>query len=463
MSQLIFLCLCANFPKEKLPLDSERLMPGENLATSINATVRSVQTPFLIVLSPDVADLESDFAARVHAACDAHPEGAFLYGDYRIRSADTEEVVTVFDDTGDITEREDWGAVWVIRLEKLRAAGGLDEANPQAAFYDLLLKMQEVGQRVRIASPLATIEPPEDETEIQKDKLFFPGRGKLGGFSYLFMDPEHERQIETVFQKALKRRGAWLEGERTALPPHREVASLLVSVITPVYNRAAFIGDAIVSVQKNTFKDWEYIIVDNGSTDGTRDIVRKFAAEDSRIQLIENDRNIIAVSLNIARSHARGKYIAQLDSDDEYLPHTLQSMVDALEAHPTWALAISYYELMDEAGQSLPEFGIIRHLEYNRNNILRVDGAGALRCWHRSVIEEMGGFDEQDFADYGEDYDLVLKVSEKYEIGRVHEVCYRYRRHPDNTDMCRAPLMKLSNKTLARQRALLRRQKQTLE
>lgn len=466
MSKITFLSLRPDFPAERLPQGAELLLPGKNLrvgaentAALINAAARSTQGSFLVILSPDVFEIASDYVERLLSIAKVNPDGVFFYGDYTTRESDcAERILEVLDDIGDITEREDWGPIWAVRVHSLLAAGGLDEQNPLTAFYDLLLKMQEAGQRIRITGSLATITPSvESEAEPTKDKLFFPGRGKLGGFSYLFMDPEHERQTEAVFCNALKRRGAWLEGERMNFVPNIPATSPIVSVITPVYNRARFIGDAIVSVQRNKFTDWEHIIVDNGSTDDTREVVREIAKEDARIQLVENDRNIIAVSLNIALRHARGKYIAQLDSDDEYLPHTLQLMTDALEANPTWALAISYYELMDETGNSLPEFGVIKHLEYNRNNILRVDGAGALRCWHRSVIEEMGGFDEQDFANYGEDYDLVLKVSEKYEIGRVHEVCYRYRRHADNTDMLRAPLMKLSNKTLARQRAIERR------
>jgi hypothetical protein len=466
---LTFLAFRKSDLPDRLPSHCELLIAGENLPTepgnlaaSMNAAARVARGEFLVVLSPEMIWISEKLSESLNSSAKDHPNGVFYYTDYFLRNASgADECVCVYDDMGDITEREDWGPLWAIRIDRLRSAGGLDEQNPLAAFYDLLLKMQEMGERVRIPLPLATIAAaPSGGEEALKSKLYFPGRGKLGGFSYLFMDPEHERQTETVFYNALKRRGSWLEGERTSLPPRVESKSPLVSVITPVYNRAKFIGDAIASVQRNSLTDWEYIIVDNGSTDSTRDVVRKFAAADSRIRLVENDRNIIALSLNIALRDARGKYIAQLDSDDEYLPHTLESMVTALETHPTWALAISYYELMDEAGHSLPEFGIIKHLEYNRNNILRVDGAGALRCWHRSVIEEMGGFDQQDFADYGEDYDLVLKVSEKYEVGRIHEVCYRYRRHEGNTDMLRDPHMKLHNKTLARRRALERRRKQ---
>jgi hypothetical protein len=466
---LTFLALRKDLSLTGLPASSELLIAGENLqadaenlAAAINAAARIAQSEFLIVLPPDLVWISGEFSGRLRESAKIHPNGAFYYTDYFVRDASgSEACVCVYDDMGDITEREDWGSIWVIRIAKLREVGGLDERHSLASFYDLLLKMQEVGERIHIPVPLAAVAAPSQSgEEALKSKLFFPGRGKFGGFSYLFMDPEHERQTETVFYNALKRRGAWLETERTALTPRSETKSPLVSVITPVYNRAKFIGQAIASVQRNALDDWEYIIVDNGSTDGTQDEVRKFAASDARIRLVQNDRNIIALSLNIALRHARGKYISQLDSDDEYLPHTLQSMTAALETHPTWALAISYYELMDESGRTLPEFGIIRHLEYNRNNILRVDGAGAVRCWHRSVMEEMGGFDEENFANYGEDYDLVLKVSEKYEVGRVHEVRYRYRRHEGNTDMLREPQMKLRNKTLARLHALERRRRQ---
>ncbi len=239
--------------------------------------------------------------------------------------------------------------------------------------------------------------------------------------------------------------------------PNSDAAPIRVSVVTPVYNRAKFIGKAIESVQAADISDWEYIIVDNGSTDNTREVVRKYMAGDSRIQLIENDQNVISVSLNLGVRAARGKYIAQLDSDDEHLPHTLRTMAEHLDSNPTWGLAISYYELMDVDGNVLPDFGVIKHEQYNRNNILRRDGAGALRCWHRSVILEFGGFDEGELGHYGEDYDLVLKCGEKYEVGRVHQVCYRYRRHDDNTDVLRSSEMKIRNKTLARMRAIKRR------
>ena len=120
-------------------------------------------------------------------------------------------------------------------------------------------------------------------------------------------------------------------------------------------------------------------------------------------------------------------------------------------------MAISYYELMDMDGNTLQDFGVIKHLEYNRNNILRVDGAGAVRVWLTSALKSLEGFDEKELGGYGEDYDLVLKVSERYEVGRVHQVLYRYRRHPGNTDALIDGHRKIRAKSLARQHALQRR------
>ncbi len=461
--------------KSPVQPDNTLIIARENFAACVNAAAKQAREGLIVTLPPDLAALAPDWQTLFVRAAEAHPNAVFFYGNYVVRDSKGEHPQTVRKDIGDITEREDWGPVWAVRAKWLNEIGGLDETHHRAAFYDLLLKSW--GRCVHVGGTLATIQGIETsaETEAVKSKLFFPGRGKLGGFSYLFMDPEEEQHIENVFYNFLKRENAWLEGERKHIPSDFKSqvsslkssassfilhpSSLPVSVVTPIYNRAKFIGKAIESVQRQTLTDWEYVIVDNGSTDNTREVVREYAAKDQRVKLVEYNRNVIAESLNVGVNHARGKYIAQLDSDDEYLPHTLAKMTEALDAHPTWGLAISYYELMDEQGNSLPEFGIVKHERYNRNNILRRDGAGALRCWHRSVMLEFGGFDTVHLGHYGEDYDLVLKCGEKYEVGRVHEVCYRYRRHGDNTDVLRDPEMKIENKTKARLAALERRKR----
>lgn len=126
---------------------------------------------------------------------------------------------------GDITEREDWGPVWAIQVKWLLQSGGIDEANHKAAFYDLLLKSWGEQTRVHIGGTLAVVPEPKTDAADQalKSKLFYPGRGALGGFSYLFMDKETKERHQAgllQFPEARKR----LARRRTfRFPSHRLV------------------------------------------------------------------------------------------------------------------------------------------------------------------------------------------------------------------------------------------------
>jgi GT2 family glycosyltransferase len=384
----------------------------------------------------------------------------YVYGNYYQRDERDRPVLTesnVCPD--DITEREDWGALELYRIDALRRIGGCNPALRFRPDYDLRLRLTESRPACRLSQPLCTVPFRPSGEESASDALFYPGRGRFGGFSYLFLDPEEEREIEEIFYQALHRRGAFLEASSGVKFSLNTDSHPRVSVIIPVHNRARFLPLAVESVRRGSFSDFEIVIVDNASQDDTLKIAEQLSKDDPRVRVIALRDNIIARALNIGVRAAKGEYIAQLDSDDEYTPDTLAEMVKALDEHRDWALAISYYELMDESGKTLDDFGVVKHLEYSRNNILRVDGAGAVRCWRKRAIEEFGGFDEEDFGHYGEDYDLVLKVSEKYEVGRVHRVLYRYRRHPDNSDILRPHEMKIRNKTLARTKAIERRRR----
>jgi glycosyltransferase involved in cell wall biosynthesis len=447
-------------------LESEKRavdLPGQfdNIAAMRNQALSRAQGEIFMELPPNIRLRPEACQALLKAARD-NPKAAMFYADYQEVLPDgTREDRKLMDYFGDITERFDFGHVRAYRSQALKELSGWDEGYNSAHDYDLQLRLMEKYGIINLSRALYDVQVSQEEREqasIGASKLFFPGSGKYGGFSYLFYDKEEEQEIERACYQMLKRRNAFLDhqNQQVVYGPD-EKFEVLASVVIPVYDRERFIGRAIESVLRGTLQQIEVVVVDNGSTDGTRDVVRRIAEQDSRVRLIENSENIIALSLNLGWRAARGKYIAQLDSDDEYLPGTLKAMTDHLESHPKAGLAVSYYDLMDESGQVLEEFGVIKHLEYSRNNIMRCDGAGAVRVWHRKVIAEFGGFDEKELGHYGEDYDLVLKVTEKYDLNRVNQVLYRYRRHPDNTDAKRSERMKLWNKTVARQRALKRR------
>lgn len=106
----------------------------------------------------------------------------------------------------------------------------------------------------------------------------------------------------------------------------------LISVITPAYNAERFIEDAINSVLRQTYTHWEMIIVDDCSTDRTREIIKLYLRKDTRIKLIELKNNSgPAVARNVAFEHARGRYLAFLDADDQWMPEKLEKQLNFMQ------------------------------------------------------------------------------------------------------------------------------------
>src|SRR5579864_6120600 len=108
----------------------------------------------------------------------------------------------------------------------------------------------------------------------------------------------------------------------------------VVSVVMIVYNVERFLGEAIQSILGQTFREFEFLIVDFGSTDESKSIVSSFAAKDRRIKLHEIQNCGLAEARNAGCSLAQGKYIAIIDADDISLPERLRWQVDFMEKHP---------------------------------------------------------------------------------------------------------------------------------
>lgn len=127
----------------------------------------------------------------------------------------------------------------------------------------------------------------------------------------------------------------------------------LVSIITPTYNSAKYIEQTIQSVQKQTYKKWEMILVDDCSSDNTVQIIQHFIEEDHRIHLIQLNKNSGAgIARNTALSAAKGRYIAFLDSDDLWKPEKLTQQIDFMQRENV-PFTFSFYDCIDEAGNSL--------------------------------------------------------------------------------------------------------------
>ena len=115
-----------------------------------------------------------------------------------------------------------------------------------------------------------------------------------------------------------------------------------IDIIIPLYNKAVCVGRAIRSIQEQTYTDWRLIVVDDGSTDNGADIVRKF--EDSRIELIQQPNQGPGAARNTGISHAKSKYIAFLDADDEWYPWYLGNSLKAIEDNDVAVVGTMYYE-----------------------------------------------------------------------------------------------------------------------
>ncbi|MBL0061816.1 MAG: hypothetical protein IPP40_10140 [bacterium] len=128
-----------------------------NFAACLNEAARHAQTGLLLFLPPDLQSLADGWQQNLLNAANANPTARFFYGNYFWRGNNGDELQTVRHDLGDITEREDWGPAWAVRVEWLLSIGGLDEQHFKAAFYDLLLKSWGDKTRVHIDGAIAVV------------------------------------------------------------------------------------------------------------------------------------------------------------------------------------------------------------------------------------------------------------------------------------------------------------------
>ena len=127
----------------------------------------------------------------------------------------------------------------------------------------------------------------------------------------------------------------------------------LISVCMAVYNAERYVAEAVESILNQTFGDFEFLILDDGSTDGSLDILRRYAERDPRIRLTSRPNQGLVASLNELVDQARGEFIARMDADDVSLPERFQREVDYLRDHPECVLVGSRVRLIDPDGDPL--------------------------------------------------------------------------------------------------------------
>jgi glycosyltransferase involved in cell wall biosynthesis len=203
-----------------------------------------------------------------------------------------------------------------------------------------------------------------------------------------------------------------------------------VSIIMPVFNSENFIQAAVESLLTQTFHDFELIIVNDGSTDNSLNIIRSFS--DNRIRILNNDRNRgIVYSRNRGLKEARGKFIAPFDSDDIALPEKFEKQITFLHKNPDFGMIGSWAKLIDQEGsiknkrwklpaspQAIPSILLFRNYFAQPSLLIR-----------RELIPQ-GGYEEG--YEIGEDYIMWADIAKKAKVWNLPEHLVYIRQHPGN-------------------------------
>lgn len=222
-----------------------------------------------------------------------------------------------------------------------------------------------------------------------------------------------------------------------------------VTVVLPVHNGAAFLDAAITSILAQTFRDFELICVDDGSTDDTPAILRRHALGDRRVRIITNSPNKgLPGALNTGFAAARGTLHTWTSDDNIARPDMLARLVAALDAAPDASIAYADFSVIDAEGRvtGFQKMG-------PASEILLGNRIGAAFLYRAEVTRTLGGYDEALFG--VEDYDFWLRAARRFDFVKLDEDLYLYRRHEASlTDRRALRIHRLGSHILRRELAL---------
>lgn len=198
-----------------------------------------------------------------------------------------------------------------------------------------------------------------------------------------------------------------------------------VTVLMSVYNGEKYLREAIDSILDQTFTDFEFLIINDGSTDRTAEILQSY--DDSRIRVINNEKNIgLTKSLNKGLKMARSEYIARMDADDVSMPTRLEKEVAFLDENKNVGLVGTYYLMMNENGKVLHTVKCLTKGKELKEKLLEGNQFGHGSVMFRAeCIERVGLYREE--VGSAEDYDLWLRISEVYDVVNIPEPLYKWR------------------------------------
>ena len=206
----------------------------------------------------------------------------------------------------------------------------------------------------------------------------------------------------------------------------------LISVVMPVYNCAQYVHEAIESILGQTYRNFEFIIVNDGSTDATPEIANEYAERDGRIRVIHQPKSGIPASRNKGITESGGEWIFCMDGDDISMPHRFAVQMEAVEKNPSLILFGGCCRQINAAGTPVRINKYpVRHKDLVNNlETLRPFFPHSSACYKRSAVLKSGCYRER--FQYAQDHDLWLRLSLAGEIGCSNKIVLQLRKHDNN-------------------------------
>jgi|SRR3989344_3638968 len=208
-----------------------------------------------------------------------------------------------------------------------------------------------------------------------------------------------------------------------------------ISVLMPVYNSARYLKVSVQSILNQTFKDFEFIIVDDMSFDKSWKIIKDLAKKDKRIVTFKNAKHLRTTkSLNIGLAIAKGKYIARMDADDWSYPDRLEKQFKFMETHPEVGVSGGSIEVCDKKLKILN----IRRYPLDDLKVRRIifrfsPFAHPATIWRKKILDQVGGYNEN--IPLSQDYELYFRIGRICKFGNIQDILIKLRTHDDSSSI----------------------------
>ena len=235
----------------------------------------------------------------------------------------------------------------------------------------------------------------------------------------------------------------------------------MISVLIPIFNGERYLQESLESIKSQTFIDFEILLIDDGSTDGSMSILNEFAYHDKRVRIISKSNSGLTDTLNRGLQECRGNWIARMDQDDIASPKRLELQVKKIESDEAIVLVGSDFVMLDEQTRKTKRYKIPSTHEQMVKRLERLRGffPHSSALIHAETIRRIGGYDP--LAVFNEDWDLWLRLSECGKIGSVSEPLVIIRKHPLQMTQNSGLIMPQGEAFISSTVHLLRRQSMT--